>query len=360
MARHLATMLLPARLGAMAFTLFAGLALGACRARRLRCRELRGRAAHARGGHSAGGRCAAARARAIAHARGRHARRRGNGDRTAARLRKRAGASDVALRRRRDRSAHVHRRAGGADARWRARGVLAGASREPSGSGECVVTLALGIGANTAIFSVINGVVLRPLPFAKPDQLVYITSQFPKMNLDHFPLDGAEFIELRERNHSFKEVGAYAVGAVNVGADESPRRVASAIASASLFTAMGVPPLAGRTFREDETLPNGPTVAVISRDLWQTAFGGRSIVGQQIQVDGISRTVIGIVPSGFDVHDEGVQLWTSAHPRSGESQSVSRRPLSDARRPSQGRRFSRACAQRSGDDAGAVERPRRR
>ncbi len=183
-------------------------------------------------------------------------------------------------------------------------------ARVPVFSLAAVLTLALGIGANTAIFSVINGVVLRPLPFAKPDQLVYITSQFPKMNLDHFPLDGAEFIELRERNHSFKEVGAYAVGAVNVGADESPRRVTSAIASASLFTAMGVPPLAGRTFREDETLPNGPTVAVISRDLWQTAFGGRSIVGQQIQVDGLSRTVIGIMPSGFDVHDEGVQLWT--------------------------------------------------
>ena len=95
-------------------------------------------------------------------------------------------------------------------------------ARVPVFSLAAVLTLALGIGANTAIFSVINGVVLRPLPFAKPDQLVYITSQFPKMNLDHFPLDGAEFIELRERNHSFKEVGAYAVGAVNVGADETP------------------------------------------------------------------------------------------------------------------------------------------
>jgi putative ABC transport system permease protein len=183
-------------------------------------------------------------------------------------------------------------------------------ARVPVFSLAAVLTLALGIGANTAIFSVINGVVLRPLPFAKPNQLVYITSQFSKMNLDHFPLDGAEFIELRERNRSFKEVGAYAVGAVNVGADESPRRVTSAIASASLFTAMAVPPLAGRTFHEDETLPNGPSVAVISRDLWRTAFGGRSIVGQQIQVDGVARTVIGVMPSGFDVHDEGVQIWT--------------------------------------------------
>ncbi len=182
-------------------------------------------------------------------------------------------------------------------------------ARVPVFSLAAVLTLALGIGANTAIFSVINGVVLRPLPFAKPEQLVYITSQFSKMNLDHFPLDGAEFIELSERNHSFKDVGAYSVGAANIGADESPRRVTSAVASASLFTAMGVPPISGRTFRQEETLPNGPSVVVISGDLWESAFGERPVVGHQIQVDGIARTVIGIMPSGFDVHDEGVQVW---------------------------------------------------
>ncbi len=182
-------------------------------------------------------------------------------------------------------------------------------ARVPVFSLAAVLTLALGIGANTAIFSVINGVVLRPLPFAKPEQLVYITSQFPKMNLDHFPLDGAEFIELRERNHAFKEVGAYAVNAVNVGADESPRRVTAAVASAGLFGAMGVAPIAGRTFTQEETLPNGRSVVVIGRDLWESAFGGRSIIGQQIQVDGMASTVVGIMPSGFDVHDEGVQVW---------------------------------------------------
>ena len=182
-------------------------------------------------------------------------------------------------------------------------------ARVPVFSLAAVLTLALGIGANTAIFSVINGVVLRPLPFAKPEQLVYITSQFPKMNLDHFPLDGAEFLELRERNRSFTDVGAYSVGAVNIGADESPERVTSATASASLFSTMGVPPIQGRTFRHEETMPNGPAVVVISQDLWQTAFGGRPIIGRQIQVDGVASTVIGIMPSRFDVHDEGVQVW---------------------------------------------------
>src|SRR5581483_10117426 len=98
----------------------------------------------------------------------------------------------------------------------------------------CVLTLALGIGANTAIFSVINGDVLRPLPYPKPDELVFITSRFPTMNLDHFPVDGAEFLEFSERNRSFQSVGAYAVSAVNLGGDESPIRVTSAYASASL------------------------------------------------------------------------------------------------------------------------------
>jgi predicted permease len=182
-------------------------------------------------------------------------------------------------------------------------------ARVPVFSIAAILTLALGVGANTAIFSVINGVILRPLPFAKPNQLVYITSQFARQGLDHFPLDGAEFFELRERSKAFKSVGAYNVSAVNVGADETPRRVTSAIASASLFSTMGTPPLEGRTFREEETLPHAAAVVVLSRDLWETAFGGRPVIGTQIQVDGVARTVIGIMPRGFDIHDEGVQIW---------------------------------------------------
>src|SRR6185437_4559032 len=191
------------------------------------------------------------------------------------------------------------------DARYAIRSLV----RAPGFTVVAVLTLALGIGANTAIFSVLNGVLLRPLPYPKPDQLIYITSQFPKLGFDQFPMDAAEFLEFRERNQSFQAVGAYSAGAVNVGADAAPQRVTSAIVSSSLFKALGVAPMRGNVFTEDETLPNAAPVAVLSRELWESAFGGRSIVGQQIDVDGVKRTVVGIMPAGFDVHDQGVRIW---------------------------------------------------
>ena len=181
--------------------------------------------------------------------------------------------------------------------------------RAPGFTFVAVLTLAIGIGANTAIFSVINGVILRPLPFPKPDQLVFITSQFPTLGFDQFWVDAAEFMELRERNRSFQAVGAYNSGSSNVGADASPQRVTSAAVSSSLFSALAVPPLRGRTFTEAETLPHAASVAVLSEELWRTAFGGRDLVGQQVQIDGVSRTVVGIMPAGFDIHDQGVKLW---------------------------------------------------
>lgn len=182
-------------------------------------------------------------------------------------------------------------------------------SRAPGFALTAVVTLALGIGANTAIFSVINGVILRPLPYPKPHELVYITTRFPTMGFDQFAVDGAEFLELQERARSFQAVGAYAVGAANVGADGSPQREISAVASASLFDVLGVRPMQGRAFRPDETLPNSQQVVILSHEVWQSAFGGRPLIGRQVQIDGVARTVVGIMPAGFDVHDQHVKIW---------------------------------------------------
>ncbi len=181
--------------------------------------------------------------------------------------------------------------------------------RVPGFAIACIVTLALGIGANTAIFSVINGVILRPLPYPAPHELIYVTSRFPTMGLDHFPVDAGEYLDFAERNRSFSAVGAYQVGAVNLGADDSPIRVVAANASASLFGALDVPAFRGRTFTDQETLPNQAAVVILSREEWESAFGGRPILGKQIQVDGVARTVVGIMPAGFDVHDQGVKVW---------------------------------------------------
>src|SRR5690606_23672468 len=110
----------------------------------------------------------------------------------------------------------------------------------------------LGIGANSANFSVINGVVLRPLPYAAPERLVMITSQFTTIGFDRFWVSPPEFVERRENARMFEDVGAYTVTAVNIGAGESPTRVTAAAVSASLFTVFGIQPAMGRTFTDDE------------------------------------------------------------------------------------------------------------
>jgi predicted permease len=182
--------------------------------------------------------------------------------------------------------------------------------RSPGFAAVAILTLALGIGANTAIFSVVNGVILRPLPYPNPGQLVLITSQFPTLGFDQFPVDAAEYLEFRERNRSFSDVGAYVAGAVNVGGQTSPARVTSATVSASLFSTLDVAAEAGRWFTPEETLPNAAPVAMLSDELWRASFGGeRSIIGQKIDIDGVQTQVVGVMPKGFDIHDQGVRIW---------------------------------------------------
>ena len=193
------------------------------------------------------------------------------------------------------------------DVRWAVRSLL----RAPGFAAVALLTLALGIGANTAIFSVVNGVLLEPLPYPRSHELVFITSQFPTLGFDQFPVDAAEYLELRERNRSFQDLGAYVTSAVNIGGDgQQPARVTSAIATASLFTTLGVPARVGRAFTPAEMLPNAAPVAVLSSELWESVFGGqRDIVGKQIDVEGVKTTVVGIMPPGFDIHDQGVKFW---------------------------------------------------
>jgi predicted permease len=173
-----------------------------------------------------------------------------------------------------------------------------------------ILTLALGIGANTAIFSVVNAVILRPLGYPRPERLMYISSQFPQMGFDQFWVSPPEYFELKERAKSFSAIGAFSAGNVNLSAGDRPRRVESAVVSASLFQTLGVAPTMGRTFSEQDTLPKGPSVVVIGSELWQTALGGRrDVVGSQLEIDGVRQTVVGVMPPGFDVADNHIQVW---------------------------------------------------
>ena len=173
-----------------------------------------------------------------------------------------------------------------------------------------VLTLALGIGANTAIFSVVNGVVLKPLPYPNPSRLVYITSQFPGLGFDQFWVSAPEFIEFRERNQSFQDVGAYRAGAVNLGTADQPRRVTSAVVTSELMPVLGVAPLRGRQFTRADTLPGAEDVGALSAEIWRSAFGAdESVLGRVIPVDGVPTRIVAIMPPGYDVHDQKIQVW---------------------------------------------------
>ncbi len=197
----------------------------------------------------------------------------------------------------------------GREFRLAVRGLL----RRPAFTAVAVVTLALGIGANTAIFSVVNGVVFQPLPYPDSHELVSITTEFPTMGFAEFWVSPPEFMELEERARSFESMGAFRPYQVSVGGGEQPERVTAAIATASLFETLGVTPRPGRTFDETEDVPNGPAVAVMSHELWTRSFGrDPDIVGSTIDLNGVSTEIVGVMPPGFDLEDNGIEVWTPA------------------------------------------------
>jgi predicted permease len=163
-----------------------------------------------------------------------------------------------------------------------------------------ILTLALGVGANTAIFSVVNAVLLRPLPFRDPDRLVRVYSEFPTMQLKKFWLSSPEFLDIEKEAKSWEAIGAWAPGGQNIGTDSEPLRVTSAAITRSLIDTLGVQPKLGRNFTPEEDRNGGPDVALISHGLWQRAFGGTSdIIGKQILVNSQTTTVIGVMPERF-------------------------------------------------------------
>jgi predicted permease len=171
-----------------------------------------------------------------------------------------------------------------------------------------VLTIALGIGANTAMFSVVNAAILRPLGYPQPEQLVMVSAG----SGDGRPgsLSPAEYFELTEISQSFSVAGAFVTGEANLSAFDRPRRTTRARVNAELFEALAVAPERGRWFRRDETRIGGPAVVILSHDLWRSAFGGRDdVIGQSIDIDGLRHEAIGVMPPGFDLMDKRVELW---------------------------------------------------
>ncbi|HVT28432.1 MAG TPA: ABC transporter permease, partial [Lacipirellulaceae bacterium] len=193
-------------------------------------------------------------------------------------------------------------------------------AKSPGFTAVVVATLALGIGANVAIFTIVHGVLLRPLDYPKPDQLMYLTAESPAIGNTGSALSPPEYMEFRQMNRSFSEVGAYSTGGaayttgeVNLTAGDRPLRVRSISVDAHLLKALGIQPERGRFFTDEETsrwtgsLP--PPIAILSDELWRTAFGGRPLVGQKVEIEGRPHEIIGIMPAGADVMDHHTQVW---------------------------------------------------
>ena len=179
-------------------------------------------------------------------------------------------------------------------------------AKSPGFSLIAILTLALGIGANTAIFSVVNGVLLNPLPFHHPEQLV---SMFQKMpNFDNGSISYPNFIDWRRMNTTFAGMAAYRSVGFNLSGNGEPERLHGEMISAGFFEILGVNPIMGRTFTADEDrLGANPTV-MITEGLWQRKFGGRKdIIGQRMVLDDVGRTIIGVVPSSFHLRIQNFQ-----------------------------------------------------
>ena len=173
-----------------------------------------------------------------------------------------------------------------------------------------VITLALGIGANTAIFSLVHSILLRPLPYRQPDQLVRVIQASPKLGLTSWGVSQADFGAYRDQNRSFEAVALYNTGAINLTGAGEPERMPVANVTADFFKVMGVNPQLGRTFVAGEDSEGKNLVCVLSHAFWQRRFGGDpNIVGRMLNLNNIPTQIVGVMPPEFKFPRYEVELW---------------------------------------------------
>ncbi len=181
-------------------------------------------------------------------------------------------------------------------------------ARNPGFTAVAVLTLALGIGANTTIFSVVNGVLLRPLPFPEPDRLVWFNEV--QRGESGFPFSAADFLDYRAQNRSFEHVAAMRTLGYNLSGADRPERIRAGVVSPDFFPVFKVKPLVGRTLLPQDGVADAPRVAVLSHAFWQQHFAGdASLVGKTIRLNDDSVTVVGVMPPDFKVL--GRDLWVN-------------------------------------------------
>ncbi|HWF89692.1 MAG TPA: ABC transporter permease, partial [Pyrinomonadaceae bacterium] len=183
--------------------------------------------------------------------------------------------------------------------------------KQPGFTLVAVITLALGIGANTAIFSLVNSILLRPLPFREPDRLVRMLQASPKLGLSSWGVSQADFAAYREQNRTFESIAIYNTAATNLTGAGEPERLPIATVTADFFKVFGVSPLLGRTFVEGEDVKGKNQVCVISHAFWQRRFGGDpGVVGRTLSLNNTPTQIVGVMPAEFKFPRYEIDLWT--------------------------------------------------
>ncbi|HSE98355.1 MAG TPA: ABC transporter permease, partial [Blastocatellia bacterium] len=200
--------------------------------------------------------------------------------------------------------------------------------RNPAISAIAVLALALGIGATSAIFSVVNGVLLRPLPYKNADQLMTIWEQSLQRSVPELPISYMNYKDWAEQNQVFDQIAIFSFTGFNLAGAGEPERVTGVRASASLFPLLQEAPMLGRTFTDEEDRPGAAPVVVLSHSLWQRRYSSdRDIVGKAITLNDQSYTVLGVMPAGFEfpaglsfrnrVISDQMEFWTPIGPIAG-------------------------------------------
>ncbi len=185
--------------------------------------------------------------------------------------------------------------------------------RAPSFAAITVLTLGIAIGANTAVFSVINAVLLKPLPFPEADDLSVIWTRYlppSGFDIDKFTLSGPELLDLQESTRTLESMGGFMVGSRAITGDgEAAQRIRVAFYSSTVLPTLGVRPELGRWFTDGEDVPEGPAVMILSHDMWAGRFGSDpAIIGRSILMNGTTTEVVGVMPAGFEF-PSGARAW---------------------------------------------------
>jgi putative ABC transport system permease protein len=185
--------------------------------------------------------------------------------------------------------------------------------KSPGFTAAAVITLALGIGANAAIFSVVNSVLLRPLPYKNPDRLWVLLATHQSAELDSGWLSMEDYLDYKEQATSFEQLAAYSAVSRDLTGNGDPERIQLGVATPNLFPALGIAPALGRVFSADDDRPSAERVALLTCEIWQRRFGSDpGLIGRTIAISGVPHVVIGIMPPGFRVAQTAADIWTAA------------------------------------------------